>query len=148
MHQFILYNTYFVKLFFCIFSLYIVCDDMKINNPVSIAFFHSELCCRFSHFLRAQQSIQNIMNNISLILLFQFVLCKFTQEFILQVNNPIFNCHIIKFCQFSIFFCYGYVAFHLVQYTDFHYILNAVSLHLLHILKFCNNVRFIRLNFV
>ena len=54
MLQFTLDNTYFMKLFFCIFSLYIFCDGMKINNPVSIAFFHSELCCRFSHFFRTQ----------------------------------------------------------------------------------------------
>ena len=53
-HQFTHDNTYFVKLFFCIFSLFIFCDGMKINNPVSIAFFHSELCCHFSHFFRTQ----------------------------------------------------------------------------------------------
>ena len=29
-------------------------DGMKNNNPVSIAFFHAELCCRFSHFFRTQ----------------------------------------------------------------------------------------------
>ena len=53
-HQFTYDNTYFLKLFFCIFSLCIFFDGMKINNPVSIAFFHSELWCRFSHFFRTQ----------------------------------------------------------------------------------------------
>ena len=88
------------------------------------------------------------MDNISLILLFHFILCKFTQKSILQVNNRIFDCHIIKFCQISIFFCYCYIYFHLTQYGKFHYILNTASFHLLHILKFRNNIGFILLNFI